>query len=76
MNTTQSALRNTDTKAWYQQFWPWFLIALLASAMAMGFIFLYFAINGADPVIDDNYYQHGLDINKTLEQNHTPQQRR
>lgn len=66
----------TDTKAWYQQFWPWFLIILLASAMTMGFVFLYLAVNGADPVIDENYYQHGLDINKTLPDKTAPTEHR
>lgn len=75
MSASQSTLQTTDTKAWYKQFWPWFLIALLAMAITMGFIFLYFAMHGADPVIDDDYYQHGVDINKTLEQKHTPQAR-
>ena len=64
MNTSQ----NTDTKPWYRQFWPWFIIALLGASIIMGTTFLYFAIHNADPVIDENYYQDGLDINKTLGQ--------
>ena len=55
-----------DTVAWYKQFWPWFLITLLFSSIGMGLLFAYLAIHGADPIIDDNYYQHGLDINKEL----------
>jgi hypothetical protein len=55
-----------DSTAWYKQFWPWFLITLLLSSISMGLLFAYLAINGADPVIDKNYYQHGLDINKEL----------
>jgi hypothetical protein len=31
-----------------------------------GVITAYIAVNSPDPVIDQDYYQHGLDINKTL----------
>ena len=55
-----------DSVAWYKQFWPWFLITLLLSSIGMGLLFAYLAIHGADPVIDENYYRHGLDINKEL----------
>jgi len=44
--------------AWYKQFWPWFIIALPASAVIAGFITLWLAITHPDPlVIDDNEYQ-------------------
>ena len=61
-----NAATEQDSAAWYKQFWPWFLITLLLSSISMGLLFAYLAINGADPVIDKNYYQNGLDINKEL----------
>ena len=61
-----NAATEKDSAAWYKQFWPWFLITLLLSSISMGLLFAYLAIHGADPVIDKNYYQHGLDINKEL----------
>ena len=57
---------DSDSVAWYKQFWPWFLITLLMSSVSMGLLFAYLAIHGADPIIDKNYYQSGLDINKEL----------
>ena len=43
---------------WYRQFWPWFIIALPASAVIAGFITLYLAITRPDyVVIDDQEYQ-------------------
>jgi len=58
----------TDTKPWHKQFWPWFIIGLLAFAISFCSVFIYLAMTHADPVIDKNYYQDGLNINKTLEQ--------
>jgi hypothetical protein len=61
----------TDTQPWHKQFWPWFLIGLLAFAICFCSVFIYLAIHNADPVVDENYYQDGLNINKTLEQSAT-----
>ncbi len=52
---------------WYKQFWPWLLIGLLMTSVVMGLVFAYVATHGTDPVIDDDYYQHGLTINKDLD---------
>jgi hypothetical protein len=32
-----------------------------------GFVTLYLAVSRPDPVVDDNYYQHGVEINQTLD---------
>ncbi len=43
---------------WYRQFWPWFIIALPASAVIASFITLYLAISRPDPlVVDDEEYR-------------------
>lgn len=57
----------SDSKPWYQQFWPWFIIALPASSVIAGIITLIIAINHADSIVVDNYYQNGLAINRNLE---------
>jgi hypothetical protein len=41
----------TDTKSWYRQFWPWFLIALPATSVVFSFATLYIAVSGADEVV-------------------------
>lgn len=41
----------SDTTPWYRQFWPWFIIALLASAVSGSFISLYFALHTNDVVL-------------------------
>ena len=40
-----------DTKPWYRQFWPWFIIALPASAVIAGFTTLWIAIQTTDSLV-------------------------
>jgi len=43
---------------WYKQFWPWFIIALPASAVIAGFTTLWIAISNPDAmVLTDSEYQ-------------------
>jgi hypothetical protein len=56
------------TPPWYQQFWPWFLIALPATVVVAGFFTLYLAIKYSDDLVSDNYYRDGLAINQQLSQ--------
>jgi len=42
---------------WYRQFWPWFIIALPASAVAAGLLTLWIAMSNPDHlVIDEDEY--------------------
>lgn len=56
-----------DTKPWYVQFWPWFLITLLGSVVIASFMMLYIANRHADDLVVDEYYKTGLAINRELE---------
>jgi len=40
-----------STVPWYRHFWPWFIIALLASAVTGSFVSLYFAVHTNDVVL-------------------------
>lgn len=55
-----------DTEPWYRQFWPWFVIALPATAVVAGLITLYIATVNRDTLVDDDYYKQGLAINQDL----------
>lgn len=47
-----------DDLPWYRQFWPWFIIALPASAVIASFISLWLAISHPDQlVVSDEEYQ-------------------
>lgn len=56
-----------DTKPWWKYGYVWFLIAGPLLVVIAGFITLYLAISRPDPLVDEQYYQHGIEINKTLD---------
>lgn len=55
-----------DVEPWYRQFWPWFIMALPASAVVAGLITLYIATVNRDTLVRDDYYKDGLAINQDL----------
>ena len=55
-----------DTKPWWQYGHVWLIIAGPAAVVVAGFVTLFIAIRTPDPVIAEDYYKRGLDINKTL----------
>lgn len=57
----------TDTRPWYHQFWPWFLIGILVWAVITGLATAYLAFSTFDGVVVDDYYKQGLMINRVLE---------
>jgi hypothetical protein len=56
-----------DTKPWFRQFWPWFLIALPASVVVAAVCTAVVASRHADDLVVDDYYKDGLAINRQLE---------
>jgi len=60
--TTRAGLR-TDTKPWYRQFWPWFIIALPASSVVFSIATLVVAVRNADSLVRDDWYDAGVMIN-------------
>lgn len=62
-----------DNVSWYKQFWPWLLIGLLGVSVISSLVFVYIATSNQDPVVDGNYYKHGLTINEQLDNAASPQ---
>jgi hypothetical protein len=56
----------TRTRPWYREPWPWILMSGPAVAVVASLVSAYLAVVGADPVIDEDYYEHGLQINREL----------
>lgn len=56
-----------DSEAWYRYKWPWVLILLPFSAVVFGFFMLAVVLLHPDDLVDDNYYQDGMAINRTLD---------
>lgn len=67
MNNTSNS---TDTLPWFKQFWPWFLLSVPFISICLGMLMVYFATNGQDALVVDNYYKEGKAINNKLEQIH------
>jgi hypothetical protein len=62
----------TDTvsqPAWWRFGHVWLLISGPAIVVVASFITLYLAVVGMDPVLDEDYYRKGLEINRTLSDN-------
>lgn len=56
----------TDTKPWWQYGHVWLIISGPAVVIVAGFITLVIAIRMPDPVLAEDYYRRGLNINQTL----------
>lgn len=56
-----------DTKPWYKQFWPWFLISLPLSVVIASIYTINLAITTNDGLVSDDYYKEGLGIHKDAE---------
>lgn len=52
------------SQKWYQQFWPWFLIALPSAVVIASIITIVIAVRHSDSLVVDNYYKEGLAINQ------------
>ncbi len=44
-------MKREDTKPWYRQFWPWFIIALPASAVVGGLTTVWIALQTTDSLV-------------------------
>jgi len=52
---------------WYKQFWPWFLIALPATAVVASLYTVYLAASNPVSLVVDDYAKIGLATQKTFE---------
>lgn len=53
-------------KPWWKFLSVWLLLSGPALVVVAGLATAWIAIRGQDPVVDDNYYQNGLNINQQL----------
>ena len=51
---------------WWKFGHVWLVIAGPATVVLASFVTVYLAVSGMDPVVDEDYYRKGLEINKTL----------
>lgn len=62
-----AAARSTSGRAWYRQFWPWFLIGLPALSIVVSVTTMVLAVGNADPLVVDDWYKRGLAINQDID---------
>lgn len=55
-----------DGKPWWKFAHVWLIISGPLIVVIAGFITAYIAISRPDPVIDPDYYRHGVEINQRL----------
>ena len=56
----------SEPTPWFRQFWPWFVFGLPGIVVIASLITVYIAVSHPDPLVDGNYYKHGLTINEKL----------
>ncbi len=54
-------------KPWYKEFYVWLLILFPTLAVIGGIVTTILAVQSNDGLVVDDYYKHGLEINRTLE---------
>ncbi len=61
-----TATSATVPRPWWQYGHVWLVISGPAVVVIASFITFYLAASGQDPVIEEDYYRKGIEINKTL----------
>jgi len=56
-----------DTLPWWKYGHLWLVIAGPAVVVVAGFVTLFIALKTPDPLVADDYYRQGIEINKTLD---------
>lgn len=57
---------NSTPQAWWRFPHVWLVISGPAVVVVASFITFYLAASGQDPVVDQDYYRKGIEINRTL----------
>jgi uncharacterized protein len=55
-----------ESRPWWQWGHVWLLIAGPAAVVVAGVVTTVIAVRGQDPVVAQDYYRRGMEINKTL----------
>ena len=65
VSKTEKSPQN-NAKPWWKYGYVWMFIAGPAIVVFAGFYTFWLAVTIPDPVVAEDYYQQGIDINKTL----------
>ena len=57
----------TAAGPWYKHLWPWIIIGILATSVCLSLTMVTIAVNNPDNLVNDNYYEAGKGINRSLD---------
>ena len=57
---------NNSNAPWWRHGHVWLVIAGPAAVVVAGLVTAWIAVGGQDPVVAEDYYRRGIEINKTL----------
>ncbi|MGY2401897.1 FixH family protein [Pseudomonas sp. SDO5271_S396] len=57
----------TATSPWYKHLWPWIIIGILACSVTLTLSMVTIAVKNPDNLVNDNYYEAGKGINRSLD---------
>jgi len=57
----------TAASPWYKHLWPWILIGIMACSVTLTLSMVTIAVNNPDNLVNDNYYEAGKGINRSLD---------
>jgi uncharacterized protein len=52
---------------WYKHLWPWIIIGILACSVTLTLSMVTIAVTHPDNLVNDNYYEAGKGINRSLD---------
>lgn len=67
--------QNLENRQWWRYGLAWLVFGGPAAVVIACIITVYIAVIAQDPVIDEDYYRHGIEMNKTLEHAKTLEER-
>lgn len=59
-------MQSNSTQPWWKYGYVWLVIAGPALVVVASFITIYLAISRPDPLVAEDYYRKGIEINKSL----------
>jgi len=57
----------TAASPWYKHLWPWILIGILTTSVCLSLTMVSIAVRNPDNLVNDNYYEAGKGINRSLD---------
>lgn len=64
----------TAASSWYKHLWPWIIIGILTTSVCLSLTMVSIAVRNPDNLVNDNYYEAGKGINRSLDRELLAQQ--